>query len=164
MVIAAQPHRGKDKPIKDIDIRRDAIQSTTNIPECISMSQIQQASTQDDHLQCLKGFIITGWPSTKDELHADLKPYWLYRDELAVIEGIVLKGRHIVIPSSLRQQILEQLHTNHVGIEKTKLLACKSIYWSSINADIEKHIKTVLHVLNFSRHSQRRRSSITTYH
>ena len=90
-----------------MDINIDAIQSATDIPECVSMAQIQQASTQDDHLQCLKSFIITGWPSTKDELHADLKPYWLYRDELAVIDGIVLKGRHIVIPNSLMQQVLD---------------------------------------------------------
>ena len=102
------------------------------------MSQIQQASAQDEHLQCLKSFIIAGWPSTKDELHADLKPYWSYRDELAVIDGTVLKGRCIVIPTSLRQQVLDQLNTNHVGIEKTKLLACMSVYLSSINVDIKK--------------------------
>ena len=110
-----------------MDIRVDAIQSMTNIPECMSISQIQQASIQDEHLQCLKSFIIAGWPSTEDELHTDLKPYWSYRDELAVINGIVLKGRHIIIPTSLRQQVLDQLHTNHMGIEKTQLLACKSV-------------------------------------
>ena len=132
---------GKDKPIKDMDIRIDAIQSATCILECMSMSQIQQASTQDEHLQCLKSFIITGWSSTKDELHTDLKPYWSYRDELAVIDGIVLKGRHIVIPTSLREQVLNQLHTNHMSIGKTNLLACESVYWSSINVDIEKYIK-----------------------
>ena len=105
------------------------------------MAEIQQASTQDDYLQHLKSFIITGWPSTKDKLHDDLKPYWSYRDELAVIDGIILKGGHIAIPSSLRQQVLDQLHTNHTGIEKTKLLVHESVYWSSINADIENYIK-----------------------
>ena len=140
---------GKDKPIKDMDIRIDAIQSTTDIPECMSMSQIQQASAQDEHLQCLKSFIIRGWPSTKDELHTDLKKYWSYRDELAVIDRIVLKGRHIVIPTSLRQQVLDQLHTNHMGIEKTKLLAHESVYWSSINVDIEKYIKNCATCLEY---------------
>ena len=155
---------GKDKPINDIDIRIEAIQSATDIPECVSTSQIQQASAQGDHLQHPKSFIITGWPSTKDELHTDLKPYWSYKDKLAIIDGVMLKGRCIVIPISLKQQVLEQLHTNHMGIEKTKLLACKSVYWSNINADIKKYIKTVLHVLSFSRSSQRKRSSTMTYH
>ena len=41
-------------PIKDMDIRIDVIQSVTDILECISIPQIQQASVQDKHLQCLK--------------------------------------------------------------------------------------------------------------
>ena len=32
----------KDEPIQDMDIRVDAIQSATDIPECMSISQIQQ--------------------------------------------------------------------------------------------------------------------------
>ena len=68
--------KGKDKPIKNMDIKVNAIGIATDILACVFISQIQQASTQDDHLQCLKSFIITGWPNTKDELHADLRPYW----------------------------------------------------------------------------------------
>ena len=56
---------GKDKPIKDMDVRVDTIQGVTDIPECISMAEIQQASSQDDHLQYLKGFIIEGGPVPK---------------------------------------------------------------------------------------------------
>ena len=74
-----------------MDIWVDDIQSMTDMPECVSMAEIQ-ASTQDVHLQQLKCFIITGWPDTKDELHADLRPYWSYRDELVVIDSIILKG------------------------------------------------------------------------
>ena len=71
----------------------------------------------------LKGIIITGWPDSRDELHVDLQPYWSFRNKLEVIDGIILKGRCIIMPNSLREQVLNQLHTNHMGIEKTKLLA-----------------------------------------
>ena len=74
-------------------IRIDTIQSVTEIPECMSITQLQQASTQHDHLQCLKSFIIAGWPNTKDELHSHLRPYWSYRDDLVVIDGVIMKGR-----------------------------------------------------------------------
>ena len=113
---------GKDKPIKDMDVWVDAIQSTADIPECVFMAEIQQVSAHDNHLQQLKSFIIAGWPDTKDKPHADLRPYWSYRDQLAVIDDIILKGRHIVIPNSLRQQVLNQIHTNHMGIEKQNYL------------------------------------------
>ena len=37
----------KDEPIQGMGIRVDAIQSMTDIPECMSTSQIQQAMVQD---------------------------------------------------------------------------------------------------------------------
>ena len=127
----------------------DLIQNATDMPECLSMTELQQALSHDNHIQKLKYFIITGWPHSKDEISEELKLYWSYKDELAVINGIMLKGRHIIIPNSLRQQVLNQLHINHMGIEKTKLLACKCVYWPSINADIEKDIKQCTTCLEF---------------
>ena len=135
--------------VEDMDVQVDAIQSTTNMPECVSMAKIQEALTQDDHLYQLRNFIIAVWPNMKDELHADLRPYRSCRGELVVIDGIILKGRCIVIPNNLKQQVLDQLHTNHTGIEKTKLLACRSVYWSSINADIKNYIKHCAICLEF---------------
>ena len=125
------------------------MQSLVDMPDCISMEEIQQALLQDAHLQQLKTFIIAGWPHTKDELQPDIRPYWLYRDELAVIDGVLLKGRCIIIPNSLKQQILTQLHINNMGIEKTKLLACESVFWHNINADIEAYIKLCATCLEF---------------
>ena len=119
------------------------------MPECLSMTELQHVSSHDNHLQKLKDFIITGWPHSKDEISEELKPYWSYRDELAVIDGIMLKVRCIIIPNSLRQQVLNQLHINHMGIEKTKLLMHKCVYWHSINADIEKYIKQCATCLEF---------------
>ena len=132
-----------------MDIRIDAIQKVINITEYMSISQIQQATAQDNPFQHLKSFIIAGWPSMKDELHGDLRPYWSYRDELAVIDGMVMKGRCILIPTSLQQQVLDQLHTNYMGIEKNKLLAHESLSWVDINAVIEKHIKNCATCLEF---------------
>ena len=124
-----------------MDIRVDGIQSTTDILECMSISQIQHTMVQDKHLQHLKNIIITGWPSTKDELNIDIRPYWSYRDDLSAIDGVAMKGRCIIIPAELKQQVLDQLHPNHMGIEKTKLITHESVYWVNINTDIEKHIK-----------------------
>ena len=94
-------------------------------------------------------FIIPGWPYSKDEISDELKLYWSYRDELAVSDGIVLKGMCIIIPNSLRQQVLDQLHINHMGIEKTKLLGHECVYWHSINPDIETYIKQCITCLEF---------------
>ena len=140
---------GKDQLIKGMEIWVDTIHTTTDMPECLSTTDLQQASVQDSHIQKLKHFIITGWPDSKYEISEELKPYWSYRDELAVIDGVVLKGRCIIIPNSLKQQVLNQLLINHMGIEKMRLLARKCVYWHSINKDIEKYIKQCMTCLEF---------------
>ena len=72
---------------------------------------------QAEHLQHLKNTIITGWLSTKDQLCINIRPYWSYRDNLTVIDSVVMKGRCIIIPQELKQQVLDQLHINHMGIK-----------------------------------------------
>ena len=66
---------------------------------------------------------------------------------MAVIDGIVLKRRHIVMLESLQRQALEQPYVNHMGIDETKLLPHKSFYWTSRNNDIENLIQITLYVL-----------------
>ena len=139
----------KDQLIKGMEVWVDIIQTTIDMQECLSMTDLQQALSRDSHIQKLKHFIITGWPNSKDEVSEELKLYWSYRDELAVINSMVVKGRCIIIANSLKQQVLNQLHINHMGIEKMKLLACKWVYWHSMNTNIEKYIKQCATCLEF---------------
>ena len=120
----------KATQIHCMDIKVDAIQTKTNILECISILQIQQATAQDDHLQTIEGNIIVGWPENKDQIPHDIRMYWSFRDDMAVINGIIMKGRQVIKPDILKTQALDQLHINHMGIENNNL-----------NDDIGNYIK-----------------------
>ena len=48
---------------------------------------------------------MKGFPMTKDECHDAIKPYFSYREELTVVNGLVLQGQRIVIPNKLRQSL-----------------------------------------------------------
>ena len=96
----------RDEEICGMDIRVDAMEMSTNILECISVAQIQQATVHNEHLQQLKGYIITGWPEIKDQVQHDIRTYWSFRDDMAVIDGIIMKGR-CVIPEVLKGQVLD---------------------------------------------------------
>jgi transposase InsO family protein len=54
---------------------------------------------------------------------------------------VIFKGRQVLIPESLRADIIEQLHQGHFGIEKTKRLARESVYWPGIGKEIDKMVK-----------------------
>ena len=90
----------------------------------------------------LKFQIIKGWSDKRDECPPNLREYWNYRDELSILDGLVLKGMRIVIPDHCHEEILLKLHEGHFGIDRTKLQARDSVYWPSIYKDIETLIKT----------------------
>ena len=54
----------------------------------------------------------------KKQLPQDIRMYWTFRDDMAVINGVVIKGKSIVIPKASQQQVLKQVHINHLDIEK----------------------------------------------
>ena len=72
----------------------------------------------------------------KDECHDAIKPYFNYREELTVVDGLVLKGQRIVIPSKLRQSCLRRLYIAHMGINKTLCQARQSIFWPDLSKNI----------------------------
>ena len=45
-----------------------------------------------------KSIIITGWLSTRDQLHIAIRPYWSYRGNMTVIDSVGSKGRYIIVP------------------------------------------------------------------
>ena len=101
----------KDEAIHGMDVRLDAIQMSTNVLECMSIQHIQQATAEDEHLQWQKGYIITDWTESKDQVHQDIRAYWSFKDDMAVIDGIIMKGRHVPVPELLKRQT-HQSHGN----------------------------------------------------
>ena len=50
--------------------------------------------------------------------------------------GLVTKGARLMIPSTLRSKVLEQIHKGHLGIEKCMLKVRDSVFWPGISNDI----------------------------
>ena len=90
--------------------------------------EIRHATLEDDKMGALSTCVIHGWPSTRTEVIKE-QPYLSFRDEVVVIDGIAIKGRIRKISPSLWKRVWDQLHVNHMGIGRTRLLACNSFYW-----------------------------------
>ena len=90
-------------------------------PVCMSIGEIQEATQSNAYLQQLKEYIIHGWPLGRNKLLQDICLYWTFRDSIVIMNRTAVKGKRIIIPAELQQQVLEQLHNNHIGIEKTRL-------------------------------------------
>ena len=105
------------------------------------LDQFREETARDVELTALRDMIMTGWPDTRSDCPAHLLPYWTFREELGVANGVVIKGNRIVVPKSLRNMALEKIHLAHQGIEKCRLRARASVYWVGMNNDIEQMVR-----------------------
>ena len=90
------------------------------------MQALQKANREDKVMQELTVVIATGWPETQDQLQPSLTPYWCFRDELTLVNGMVFRGLQAVVPEGLRKDMLSKVHRSHLGAESTNRM-CKDL-------------------------------------
>ena len=124
---------------KGLDIKVEDAYLSASEDRCLSLAK---ETDKDDILVALKNTIVKGWPDKRDECPMNLRDFWSYRDELSILDGLVLKGTRLIIPNKCQDELLEKLHEGHFGVECTRLRARDNVFWLGINKDIETLIKT----------------------
>ena len=79
-----------------------------------------------------------------------MQPYWTFREELTVENGLLLKSTQIIIPRVMRSRFLNKLYTGHLGITKCTELAKQTMYWPGISSDIEQFMATCKPCLKYA--------------
>ena len=101
------------------------------------LSAIQKETAEDHELHLLTQRILEGWPDDVKQCNPEIRQYFSFKESLAIENGVIFKGRQVLIPKSSQKEILRQLHTSHQGVKKTQWLARESVFWININKDIE---------------------------
>ena len=115
---------------------------TANIPYSSNvLDNIHEELAKDPTFKVLMHYINIGWPFERKKLPTELHPYWNFRDELSVEDGLLTKGSRLLIPSTLRRKMLEQIHEGHQGIEKCMLKARESVFWPGISDEIREAVE-----------------------
>ena len=120
--------------------------SVINFAETVNVTeqrfkQIQVHSYQDEALQTLKSVILTGWPDSKAEVPVIIREYWTIRDELAVQDGVVFKGARLIVPKTLRKEMLTRIHASHMGVESCLRKSRDTLFWPNMNSEIRDHVE-----------------------
>ena len=66
-----------------------------------------------------------------------LKPYWDNAHRLTINNDFLMFDDRLVIPQTMQLDILDVLHTGHLGMTKCKGPAYSSVWWLSITSQIE---------------------------
>ena len=56
----------------------------------------------------------------------------------------MLKGIRVVIPKSLRKDVLRDLHASHQGIERTRRRARQTVFWPNLSNDVKNVVQGCL--------------------
>ena len=132
---AAEATRGETE--KDVE----SINMTQYIPMSEeTQTRMQRATEQDEDLRDLKTVIHHGWPLRKEDVPVKVREYFPFRDELTMLNGFIFKGERLVVPTSLRKEMTEKLHSSHIGIQGCLRRARGTLYWPGMNRKVEDYI------------------------
>ncbi|KAI0213383.1 hypothetical protein LSAT2_001588 [Lamellibrachia satsuma] len=127
------PARRQARPPIQLDVRVNLVQFSQD-----RVKQLREETARDPVLAPLRDILVSGWPDTERELPKVLKPYWSYRDELSIDDGVILKGsEQVLVPAAMQQYVLTALYAGHQGRDKCRLRGKGSVYWKGMAADIE---------------------------
>ena len=102
----------------------------------------QSETSKDSELKILIDYYNKGWPSDKSKVPDYVKCYYKMRSEIYVSQGLVFYEDRLIVPKSLRQKILADLHEGHMGMTKTLKFAKESLYWPSMAQSIENLVSS----------------------
>ena len=99
---------------------------------------VASAVAADPVMTALRKTILHGFPNEKCNLPMELRPFWHVRSQLSIddTDGLILVGARVVIPASLRQEIINRLLQMHQGATKIRQRARQSVYWPSMDNDV----------------------------
>ena len=105
------------------------------------LAEIRQMQKEDEVLAQVRSYCQDGWPDYMPHVPM-IRPYWEHQNHLSVTEDLLLYDDRIVIPRSMRLQMLECIHQGHMGITKCRARARSSIWWAGLSKVIEEMVST----------------------
>lgn len=103
----------------------------------VKMVQFKNETNKDNELKEVLKYVRNGWPENKAAITECVKPYFSFKEELSECNGLLLKNSSIVVPKTMRKEMLSKIHYAHFGKEKCKMLARKTVFWPGMSKQID---------------------------
>ncbi|XP_058803953.1 uncharacterized protein K02A2.6-like [Phymastichus coffea] len=103
-----------------------------------SLETIRSETDKDLVLNSVKKYLLNGWPKS---VYDSLLPYKSKEKELTLENGCVMWGYRVCVPLSIREEMLNELHSSHMGVVRMKMLARSYVWWPSMDRQIENKCK-----------------------
>ena len=105
------------------------------------LQTLREHTANDPTLTQLKLTVLNGWPDDLSTVPDCIKPYTSYRDEITTQDGLLLRGERLIIPTSMRRDMLEKIHAGHIGINSCLRRARDLIFWPRMSQEIRQYVE-----------------------
>lgn len=117
-----------------------------NIPASKNrLEDLREESSRDPVIQRAMKYTLSGWPKHQRDVPNDLHNIFKEKEMLSVIDGLLVFGSRIVVPTALQDDILKRLHHGHLGTEKCIQRAKQSVWWPGLASQIKELIQKCHH-------------------
>ncbi|XP_050536617.1 uncharacterized protein K02A2.6-like [Daktulosphaira vitifoliae] len=120
--------------VEESSINRFCITNDFNL----STKEIPDGYKTDKILEKVIKYAQEGWPNNIEE---DLEYYFKLRDNLGTQDNCLFFGDSIIIPESIREEILKLLHKDHHGIVRMKMEGRGIVWWRGMAKNVEHFVK-----------------------
>ena len=104
------------------------------------LRQLKEETQQDVSLRTAINYTVMGWPTYKQDVMLAARDLFDFRNELSLYDGLLLRGDKIVIPYSMRKEILDRIHDGHLGITKCRERANQGVWWPGLSKQIQDRV------------------------
>ena len=109
------------------------------IPFTVTYDEMVRETRKDRILSVVYDCLLKGREFPQS---AEFLPYQRVKDQLNIDKECVLKANRVIVPVKLKDKVMQMLHSEHMGISKTKNLARYYVWWPKIDEDIENLVKS----------------------
>ena len=125
--------------------------------ESSTLKRFKETSSNDETSRVVMEYVLKGWPSEKEQVDELAREYWSFKEELSVEDGLLFKSDRIVVPRSLRAEVLDEIHGAHMGESKSLSFARDYVFWPSMTVQIKDRVSSCS-ICNAFRNRQQRES------
>lgn len=96
---------------------------------------------KDEELLLVADFVKNGWPENNSRVPDNVKYYFKLRAYITIDKNLIFMNDRLVIPKTLRLNLLKTLHEGHLGITKMKQTMRNLYYWPKSDEHIENFVR-----------------------
>lgn len=73
-----------------------------------------------------------------------VREYLSIRNEISAQDGVLYRSPRVIVPKSLRAEMLKRIHASHVGGDACNRQARDTLYWPNTHSEIKDNVSQCL--------------------